>query len=86
MTYSKLTKRGALTGRASPESRRRAYFGRAHGFIDTPVIGRAALGDNWRSGPLIVEEYDATCIVPPRARARLDALGNIEIDVQEVLT
>jgi N-methylhydantoinase A len=32
-----------------------------------------------RSGPLIVEEYDATCVVPPGARAELDAGGNIII-------
>jgi len=32
-----------------------------------------------RSGPLIVEEYDATCVVSPGARAELDAGGNIII-------
>jgi N-methylhydantoinase A len=32
-----------------------------------------------RSGPLIVEEYDATCVIPPGARAELDAGGNIII-------
>jgi N-methylhydantoinase A len=34
-----------------------------------------------RSGPLIVEEYDATCVVPPGATARLDAHQNIEIRI-----
>jgi N-methylhydantoinase A len=32
---------------------------------------------------LIVEEYDSTCVVPPHARARLDELGNIEIQIPE---
>jgi N-methylhydantoinase A len=32
-----------------------------------------------RSGPLIVEEYDATCVIPPGAGAELDAGGNIII-------
>jgi N-methylhydantoinase A len=32
-----------------------------------------------RSGPLIVEEYDATCVIPPGATAELDAGGNIII-------
>ena len=32
-----------------------------------------------RSGPAVVEEYDATCVVPPGARAQLDASGNIVI-------
>jgi N-methylhydantoinase A len=30
---------------------------------------------------LIVEEYDATCLVPPGAAARLDATGNILIEL-----
>ena len=34
-----------------------------------------------RSGPLIVEEYDATCVVPPGAKAELDAAGNIVIEL-----
>jgi N-methylhydantoinase A len=46
---------------------------------DTPILGRTALSREWRSGPLIVEEYDATCIIPPDARARIDQFGNIEI-------
>ncbi len=39
-----------------------------------------------RIGPLIVEEYDATCVVPPGARAELDAGGNIVIELLLVLT
>jgi N-methylhydantoinase A len=35
-----------------------------------------------RSGPLIVEEYDATCVVPPGATAELDAGGNIIIGLE----
>lgn len=58
---------------------RAAYFGRRHGLLSTPVIGRDGLAPDWRTGPLIIEEYDATCIVPPDARARLDTFGNIEI-------
>jgi N-methylhydantoinase A len=34
-----------------------------------------------RVGPLIVEEYDATCLIPPAARASLDAGWNIVIDL-----
>jgi N-methylhydantoinase A len=47
------------------------------------VIPRGALSDVWRAGPLIIEEYDATCVVPHDARARLDVLGNIEIELPE---
>ena len=57
---------------------RRAYFGPEHGWIETPVLRRSELVQE-RTGPLIVEEYDATCVVPPGARAALDAGGNIVI-------
>ena len=32
-----------------------------------------------KSGPLIVEEYDSTTVVPPHCKASLDAWGNIVI-------
>jgi N-methylhydantoinase A len=35
-----------------------------------------------RSGPIIIEEYDATCLVPPGARAELDAGGNIVMELR----
>ncbi len=59
---------------------RRAYFGPEHGWLDTPVLGREELGSR-RSGPCIVEEYDATCLVPPGATATLDGYGNILVDL-----
>jgi N-methylhydantoinase A len=58
-----------------PPPPRRAYFG---SWIETPVMRRSDLA-NPRSGPLIVEEYDATCVIPPGAKAELDAGGNIII-------
>jgi len=62
---------------------RRAYFGKAYGLLETPIIERAALASAWLAGPVIVEEYDSTCVVPPGHRARLDELGNIEIEIPE---
>ena len=60
---------------------REAYFGAEHGSVETPVVSRGALAGRTVEGPLIVEEYDATCIVPPGSRATLDDLGNIDIQV-----
>jgi N-methylhydantoinase A len=60
---------------------RQAYFGRDTGWLTTPVIARGGLSPTPREGPLIVEEYDATCLVPPNARAMLDTAGNIVIDL-----
>ena len=62
------------------EGRRDAYFGPDTGWLETPVIGRGALGTP-RAGPFIVEEYDATCVVPPDSTASLDDYGNIRIEL-----
>ncbi len=63
---------------------RRAWFS-GDGWIDTPVIDRAGLGpvggSVGRHGPFIVQEYDATCLVPRGARAWLDPFGNIVMTV-----
>jgi N-methylhydantoinase A len=59
---------------------RPAYFGDAHGWLETPVLSRADFAAS-EAGPLIVEEYDATCVVPPGARAELDGAGNIVITI-----
>lgn len=58
---------------------RRAYFGREHGALTTPVLARGDLGPLPRPGPLLIDEYDATTLVPPGATAGLDAHGNIFI-------
>ncbi len=62
---------------------RRAYFGPVHGHVDTPVAGRAALCASPRQGPLVVEDYEGTTVVPPDATAWLDAHGNIVIELAE---
>jgi N-methylhydantoinase A len=64
----------------SPPPQRRAYFGADVGWIETPVLRRSDLSAP-RTGPLIVEEYDATCVVPPGAQAKLDPGGNIVIEI-----
>jgi N-methylhydantoinase A len=61
----------------APPPPRKAYFGE---WIATPVLRRSDLSKA-KTGPLIVEEYDATCVVPPLARAELDAGGNIVIEL-----
>jgi len=55
---------------------RRAYFGRERRWLETLVIRRADLAGG-RPGPLIVEEYDATGLVPPGWHATLGEAGNI---------
>ena len=73
----------AHAARTVDESRRMAYFGTAVGQVETPVLSsRAALAGTPRQGPLVVEEYEGTVVVPPGARASLDRWANIVIDIE----
>ena len=65
---------------APADTTRPGYFGGA-GWRDVPLIGRAGLSGQPRGGPLIIEEYDATIVVPPDAAAWRDAAGNVMIDL-----
>ena len=59
---------------------RRAWFER-HGWLDVPVLDRAGLSEAPQAGPLIVQEYDATCLVPPGCDASIDGFGNIRLTI-----
>jgi N-methylhydantoinase A len=62
---------------AVPASRRAWFPG--EGWVDTPVSDRAGLVGTM-AGPLIVQEYDATCLVPKGMGARVDDFGNIRLE------
>jgi len=73
-----------LQGQHAVEGRlpaRQAYFGPQVGWLETPVLRRDDLETAY-DGPCIVEEYDATCVVPPNATACLDAYGNLLIHLR----
>jgi N-methylhydantoinase A len=60
---------------------RDVHFGSEFGTRRTPVLTRAALGRAPRPGPVIVEEYDSTIVVPPDARVSRDAHDNVLIEL-----
>jgi N-methylhydantoinase A len=65
------------------DNMRDAYFGRHHGILATPVLGRFELDrKELRGGPLLIDEYDATTLVPPGCFARLDQFDNIVIRIE----
>jgi N-methylhydantoinase A len=66
---------------SQPEGKRVAYFGSDFGRLETPVIDRRHLGRAPRQGPLIIEEYEGTTLVPPDCKAFVDDAGNIIIDL-----
>lgn len=75
--------RDALLGPAKDQApvKRMAYFGAGTGEISTPVISRNDLDGKEVAGPVIIEEYSSTCVIPPGCRARLDDFANIMISL-----
>jgi N-methylhydantoinase A len=49
------------------------------GWTETLVVDRTGLSATPRRGPLIVQEYDATCLVPYSVDAAVDRFGNIRL-------
>jgi N-methylhydantoinase A len=64
---------------AKQRRRRKAYFGSKSGWHDVPVISRWDLSAKMLKGPLLIDEYDTTTVVPPDCSASLDGQGNIHI-------
>ncbi len=71
---------GSRRGDPGTETHRSVWFNKA-GWVETPVIAPAALGEIAHEGPLIIEEYDATTLVPPGWTARLDVHDNIVLEM-----
>ncbi len=68
---------GKTSRRDTP--RRKAYFGKGYGLADTPVLSPEQLRKSTQPGPLIVESYDTTIIVPPECRASAGPSGTVTI-------
>ncbi|MEJ8857558.1 hydantoinase/oxoprolinase family protein [Variovorax robiniae] len=62
---------------------RRVYFGKRWGWQETPVVRREQLLPG--AGPLVIEEYDTTTVVPPGAAVHLDDTGCIRIDLSAIV-
>ena len=71
---------------AQVHTERECYFGPEAGAHRTPVIDRAGLGTTALDGPLVIEEYEGTTVVPPGASAALDVHANIVITTASCLS
>ena len=67
----------AIYDNAGTGSRRKAYFGRDIGLVDTEIISRGHLSSNPIPGPVIVEEYDTTIVAPPGCSVSRDESWNV---------
>ena len=59
--------------------RRKAYFGKKYGLVDIPVLNPEQLGQSTQPGPLVVESYDTTIVVPLECDVRAGPSGTITI-------
>ena len=71
------------TALAGTGGHRMVSFSRTDAPVSTEVIARSDMPTTPITGPLIVESYDTTVVVPPRVLARADAIGNIILDLPD---
>jgi N-methylhydantoinase A len=57
-------------------------FARGAEFVATEIVERTALSHTPRRGPLVIEEFDSTIVVPPDARVHRDHMDCIVIDLE----
>jgi N-methylhydantoinase A/oxoprolinase/acetone carboxylase beta subunit len=62
---------------------RKAYFGEKYGRLDTPVLTIEELGTSPRVGPLLLDTYDTTIVVPPVCNIILSTEGSLEINIKQ---
>jgi N-methylhydantoinase A len=60
-----------------PPITRTLYFGSDIGSVEAPIITRSSLDGAPALGPLVIEEAEATVLVPPGTTASLDATGSV---------
>jgi N-methylhydantoinase A len=72
-----------IVGTPDTVTRRRAvHWARSAPPVRTPVVARAAIAHEPTPGPLIVEEYDSTVVVPPGASVSRDAFDNLVLTLE----
>lgn len=71
---------------AQRRTRRRAYFGLRLGWHEAEIVQRSGLGVTALHGPAIIEDLDATILLPPGCTAQRDPLGNVVIALPEPAT
>jgi N-methylhydantoinase A len=70
-------------GARVPATRRLVSFDRRAPARETPVLGREAVTAAGRAGPLIIESYDSTVVVPPGWTVRRDTVDDLLITFGE---
>ena len=66
---------------AKSDKQRAIVFERGEPAVPVPVVSRADLAPTPDAGPLVIEEFDATIVVPAGAAVHRDRIGNVVIDL-----
>ncbi|WP_099363660.1 hydantoinase/oxoprolinase family protein [Fredinandcohnia onubensis] len=66
--------------------KRNAYFGKELGYLSTRIIDRLDLTTEMKEGPIIIESYDSTIVVPPSSFVSLDKWGNVVIHTNHLVS
>src|SRR3954470_2132830 len=67
---------------ASRGGTRQISFARGDAAVAVDIVDRGAVGSSPKKGPLIIEEFDATIVVPPDAAVHRDAIGCIVLEFE----
>jgi N-methylhydantoinase A len=77
LTFAELARQEIASGSRAAGGTRTLYFGPEIGALPAPIVTRASLHEASRTGPMVIEEAEATVLVPPGAVASLDATGSV---------
>lgn len=61
---------------------RKAYWGKSYGSLDTPVLVLEQVGQSPREGPILVDCYDTTIVIPPGCTIAVGDWGNVIINIK----
>jgi N-methylhydantoinase A len=67
---------------SSQNGTRQISFARGEAAVAVEIVDRGAVGSSPRRGPLIIEEFDATIVVPPDATVHRDVIGCIVLEFE----
>ena len=62
---------------------RKAYFGEKYGRLDTPTLEIEEVGQSPRRGPLLIDTYDTTIVVPPGSEIALTPEESLVISIKD---
>ena len=70
----------AATGQS--QEVRKAFWGKTYGSLDTPVLKLEQVAQSPREGPILIDCYDTTIVVPPGCTIAAGEWGNIMINTK----